>query len=238
MTDEEKALAVSNLYEYSNDEGKRAAGADHETPEWAERGDASVVENAGFYSILEAAKKQLDKDDREKTGPQMQAILDRGLSEEDTLGVFRHILTGSSESTMEKIESAPDPLYWARNYVNLQISRDTLPEDMKSKKGPQMQAVLDSGASAEDALAQFRMITRDESKTVDKMRTLYDDDYPLDMIVGYYTAANEEGQFWSSYKNGYTKKRNQAAMIQYMMENYGLTRVQAKHMYDVFNGKA
>lgn len=238
MTDEEKALAVSNLYEYSNDEGKRAAGADHETPDWAERGDASVVQNAGFYSILEAAKKQLDKDDREKTGPQMQAILDRGLSEEDTLGVFRHILTGSSESTMEKIENAPDPLYWARNYVNLQTSRDTLPEDMKSKNGPQMQAVLDSGASAEDALAQFRMITGDESKTVDKMRTLYDDDYPLDMIVGYYTAANEEGQFWSSYKNGYTKKRNQAAMIQYMMENYGLTRVQAKHMYDVFNGKA
>lgn len=232
MNDTERAAALNHLMEYGNVKGEQAVGGTKETPDWAERGDASVVQNAGFYSILEAAKKQLDKDDREKTGPQMQAILDRGLSEEDTLGVFRHILTGSSESTMEKIESAPDPLYWARNYVNIQTARATLPEDDQDKNGKQMQAVLNSGASTEDAFAQFEIIAGEGSKTVGKMRKLYDADYPLDQIVGYYIATSEK-VIWDDEKGDY-RARRKAEKIQWLMDTYGYTQAQANYMYKVF----
>ena len=169
MRDDERAAAIAAIYDYAREKGKDAAGADYDKPSWIDKSDGGVEKNAAFHGILQAAKQTISKDERGKKGAQMQAVLNRRLSDADTMQVFAQILGDSS--------------------------------------------------------------------TLGKVQELQGNKYDLETIVGYYNAANEEGEFWNPDKKKYTKKRSKSAMIQYMMENYGLSNAQATYMYYVFNPK-
>jgi len=169
MTDAERAAAWDAIMSFGKAKGAQAVGGSAETPKWTEYGDGSTAQKAAFHGILQAAKQTISKDERGKNGAQMQAVLNRRLSDADTMQVFAQILGDSS--------------------------------------------------------------------TLGKVQELQGNRYDLETIVGYYNAANEEGEFWNPDKKKYTKKRSKSAMIQYMMENYGLSNAQATYMYYVFNPK-
>ena len=234
MTDAERATAWSEIMSFGRATGEQAVGGDKSLPSWAERGEGSIAEKAGFFSILQSVKQALDEDDRDKGGAIIGAVLDRGLSEEDTLGVLAQGLTGNNAGTLEKIQNADDPLAFAKNYFGVYTARQTLPEDLQDNNAPQLQAILDSGVNDRTAMEQFKIVLGD-STTYTKIETLRKAGMPLDNIVAFYNARNED--YAVSEKTGNPRKRNEKEQIAWLMETYGYNYDTAKYVYDVFAGK-
>jgi hypothetical protein len=237
MRDDERAAAISAIYDYASEKGKRAAGADAADPSWLEKSEGSVEKNAAFYGILQAAKQRLDEDERNKNAYVMQQIARRGLSDDDTVQVFRQLL-GEDSGTLKMAQKFHDEGMsyrdFTRSYASLYDSKQEVDEDDRDKNAPVMIQVLKDTNTDRQALTQIRMILGDTSSTYSKIETLYKENIPLRQIVGYYNACNEDYEY--DEEKGKYRKRRKAEKIQWLIDNYGYSTAQATHMYKVFAG--
>lgn len=130
-SDAEKAEALSNIFEYSSGMAKSKVRIDGGgAPAWATKSEGSIADNAVYRALLGTAKQSIPKENREKNGYVMEAILGKVHgSDEKQMNVMAQKL---EESTLDKVREAYDYGYSLDAIVDFYKAKNEKSEDGKS----------------------------------------------------------------------------------------------------------